>query len=559
MPLDFSGRNLRGQNFRGQDLSGANFSNADIRGANFTNASLRGANFTGARAGIQRRWLLILTITSWFLAGISAFSLGFAANLALYLFAPSIIQNITIIPGLSALAILVTFLFGVYRKGYGIALILAVIAIAVAGIVTSAFAGAVAASASYIIAGTLIFAIAGIVAITAAVAMTIAVSGKIAGFIAIFIIAILSTTTALSTVVAVAGGSGTFGIILVVVLTLVSCYRGWHTLADEKYAFIRAIAIGWAAIGGTSFRNADLTCADFTKATLKSSDFRNARLNSVNWRAAKKLDQARVGNSVLSNPAIRALLVTKNGYKQSYTGADLHGVNLQDAYLVEANLKRADLSGAVFQNANLSRSNLTEVLATGTVFTKAMLTGACIQSWNISHTTKLDDIDCQFVFLLENPNELGSCERRPSDPNTFFNHGEFTKLFEGALDTVDIIFRKGLDSKAFVEAFRTIKVESGVTELSIQNIEKREDGDVLLQFFVSREVDKSEITRQFLENYQLAIQDIEAKYITELQAKDREVEIYQKESKELREILKTIAGQSIVSIVIDSEQQDAEK
>jgi hypothetical protein len=55
---NFRRANLRGQSFNGQDLSGADFTEADIRGANFTNATLRGANFTGAKAGVQKRWLI---------------------------------------------------------------------------------------------------------------------------------------------------------------------------------------------------------------------------------------------------------------------------------------------------------------------------------------------------------------------------------------------------------------------------------------------------------------------------------------------------------------------
>jgi hypothetical protein len=72
MALDFSGQNLRGRNFKGQDLTGANFSYADIRGANFSNAILVNTNFRSTIAGLQKRWLFILVIISFFLAAISA-------------------------------------------------------------------------------------------------------------------------------------------------------------------------------------------------------------------------------------------------------------------------------------------------------------------------------------------------------------------------------------------------------------------------------------------------------------------------------------------------------
>ncbi len=54
-------------------------------------------------------------------------------------------------------------------------------------------------------------------------------------------------------------------------------------VSDEREAWLRTIAIAIAATGGTSFRYADLTDADFTSATLKSTDFRNANFNRTNY------------------------------------------------------------------------------------------------------------------------------------------------------------------------------------------------------------------------------------------------------------------------------------
>ncbi|MBE9216484.1 pentapeptide repeat-containing protein [Plectonema cf. radiosum LEGE 06105] len=70
-----------------------------------------------------------------------------------------------------------------------------------------------------------------------------------------------------------------------------SSYIGWRAIkGDKKHAIIRNYAVAFAAFGGTSFRNADLTDTNFTLANLKNSDFRNAILTRTCFRKVKKLD-----------------------------------------------------------------------------------------------------------------------------------------------------------------------------------------------------------------------------------------------------------------------------
>ena len=322
-------------------------------------------------------------------------------------------------------------------------------------------------------------------------------------------------------------------------------YIGWRAFAgEEKHAFIRTIAVDLAATGGTSFRQANLTDANFTQATLKSTDFRGAILTCTCWYETKKLDLARVGNSILAKAVVKDLLITGNGYKKSYSGANLQGANLAGANLNQANLKEADISQANFQKTNLEGANLTKTQAVGTDFTNAYLTGACLEAWNIDSTTKLEDVDSRFVYLLEYPYpKTDNRERRPSSGE--FAPGEFTKLFQEVLNTVDLIFRNGVDWRAFITAFKKVQVENEGTELGIQSIENKGDGVVVVKVRVPEDANKEKIHLGFTQNYELALNAIEAKYEVQLKGKDEQLTIYRQQNADMLSIIHKLAEKPI--------------
>ena len=65
---------------------------------------------------------------------------------------------------------------------------------------------------------------------------------------------------------------GLAGAISLVLLGL-SGFISWRVIAgDSKYRLIPELATTLSSLGGTSFRGANLTDADFTQATLKSTD-----------------------------------------------------------------------------------------------------------------------------------------------------------------------------------------------------------------------------------------------------------------------------------------------
>jgi uncharacterized protein YjbI with pentapeptide repeats len=235
---------------------------------------------------------------------------------------------------------------------------------------------------------------------------------------------------------------------------------------------------------------------------------------------------------------VRDLVVTHRGAKQSYIGCDIKGANLIGADLNDADLTEADISGANLQGAWLERANLTKTQALNTNFQEAHLTGACLEAWNIDSTTQLDGAICEYVYLLNNQQE-----RRPNSGE--FASGEFTKLFEEVLNTVDLIFRNGIDWKAFVLSFNAVQAKNEGADLSLQSIENKGDGVVVARLNVSQDADKEKIHSNFMQIYELKLKAVEETYKAKLNAKDEQIEIYRQQSSRMENIVTLLASKPI--------------
>ncbi|MEG4595188.1 pentapeptide repeat-containing protein [Microcoleus sp. F8_C2] len=599
MSKDFSHKNLRGRNFKGQDLTGANFSHADIRSADFTNAVLIGANFSHAKAGLQHLWVIVLLIISLILSVLSGLLSVLAGLLVALFFTPIVMKDYTTIPGWLIVIVLAAFFIVTIRKGLRAVVVLWAMTVPMTAVVAIALATIVPRDTAATITILTPIIVAGIVATAVAVAAIVATAGAVTELAAVLVAATLTTVgvvfaVATLTAVGVVAAAARVAAPVAAAVVVLGIYIAWRTLAgDEKYAFVRTISVICAATGGTSFRDADLTDADFTQATLKSTNFIGATLTRTNWFHAKKLDRARVGDSILANPAVQDLLINREGRNKSFIrmnlkgayleqadlrGADftdanlnqatlkkayldqvehqptklvranLRGADLIEANLSYANLKEADIVEATFQGANLEWTNLTLTQAIGTDFTNAQMTGACVEAWNIENSTKLDNVDCRFIYLLEQPREgTDDRERRPSSGE--FKPGEFTKLFEEVLNTIDLIFNKEIDWKVFVAAFKKVQVENEGTELAIQSIENKGDGVVVVRVSVPPDTNKEKIHSEFTQNYQLALKELE-KYKN----------FYEEERKkysDMHEIVKLLANHSHVTQVNSISMSDS--
>ncbi|MFL9449598.1 pentapeptide repeat-containing protein [Tolypothrix bouteillei VB521301_2] len=567
---DFHQQKLRGESFKGKNLSWANFSNADIRGANFSGATLIGADFRGAKAGLQGRTKVILVILLFLLSAVS----GFISTLTIFWIAWQLTyEKSRLFTSIAFfLIVLVVFLIANTSKGLlsaiGILPISVAVITPVAGVVmkagsghpTAAGAGAGMAAVAVVGAvfvamaatGTRVIATTRVAFVTVTIAMIGAAIATIAGRAA-------GTPDPLSPIASRELEKVEVGVIMAVfvaiALTLLSIYIAMSVLANnKKYAFVQGFATAFAAIGGTSFRNADLTEADFTRAELKSTNFQGANITRARWFKACELEWAKVDGTILSNSAVRKLLVSGKGNYESFEELNFQGANLAEAELVNANFTKAnlsyatlagatlintnltqsDLSHATFVKANLQSANLSKTLALGTVFCEAKLTAACIESWTIDDTTLLEEIFCDYVYLKENQKE-----RYPSSGK--FAPGDFEKLFQEVINTLDLIFHNGIHKEAFIYSWQKLYIEDEGIKLDIQGIERKGDNIVVVKVNVPPTADKNKIHAAFLQNYEMAIKTtIEAQYQALLDSKDEETARERRDKERLYKILDSI-------------------
>ena len=310
-------------------------------------------------------------------------------------------------------------------------------------------------------------------------------------------------------------------------------YLIWRSFrGDQRDHGIRRVAIAFASTKGTSFYEADLSEADFTQAILKNTDLRAKSITHTCWSFAKKLDLARLGNSILSQANVRELLVARYGYKKSYENANLCAANLAGVNLEQADLQFANLSEATLAHANLKDADFTGVEALGTDFTSAYLTGACLESWKIDHRTKLQNVDCQYIFLLENTNELKSdnesesLQRLPYDTEQVFQPGDLSKLYQQVIKSAEISFRKNflgkVTSDLLREVFQNLMQDNTIIALdSLEGVEKTEE-EVWEPLELPENIDKPEIKNQSLETHESLLDAAIEKPILEEKVENKE-------------------------------------
>ncbi|WP_414573118.1 pentapeptide repeat-containing protein [Nostoc sp. CCY 9925] len=312
-----------------------------------------------------------------------------------------------------------------------------------------------------------------------------------------------------------------------------------HIIPELSKADLSKINLNEADLSRVDLSEADLSKANLSRANLSGANLSKAVLIEVNLSRANLIginfSGANLSRADLSGANLsKAVLVDVDLTNANLSGTVLIETNLSRANLTKLNLNTAKLSRVNFSHANLSYSNLSElelnefdltsanlsranlkkIQALGTNFTTANLTGACIEDWHINSKTNLTNVICDYIYLRQ-----GQQERRPSNGN--FAPGEFTKLFQKSLETVDLIFRNGIDWDAFAYSFKKVEVENQDAQLDVQSIEKKGDGILLIRVAVAPDEDKAKIHSEFMQRYEFAAKALEAQYQARLDDKDK--------------------------------------
>ncbi|MBW4671090.1 MAG: pentapeptide repeat-containing protein [Cyanomargarita calcarea GSE-NOS-MK-12-04C] len=402
--------------------------------------------------------------------------------------------------------------------------------------------------------------------IIGAVFTVIALAGSLAGLVNMALTVAIARVMALPRVRIITASMALFGIVVGALLGVRSqvsayfisvivglaaitlgAYVGWQAISDnKKYSLIRSLAVGIVAYGGTKFRNADLTDADFTQATLKSVDFRNAILTRTCWFNAQNLEQARIDDTYLKDIKVRQLVTTKDGRDINFDYLNLRRLNLHNANLENASFVSTDLSLANLENANLSGAKLAQSQLYQANLNHAYLTGAYIQNWGISTDTQLEAIKCEYIYMrLPTKNDPDPC-RKPDNRNEIFKEGDFADFIAPIIKTLDLYQTQNIDPRQVASKFKTLDLfhyegidptaaAIAITQLAdnypeagleVVSLEGRGQEKIRLQAIVAGNANRSELYNEYFRTYSeiksLSYSDLQALLIG-IQEKDERI------------------------------------
>lgn len=293
-----------------------------------------------------------------------------------------------------------------------------------------------------------------------------------------------------------------------------------------------------ANLAGVDLWKANLVLADLTNADLSKARLRDANLIRANLSGAR-LQEVNLLGANLNDSQLR----DADFNRADLSLAHFQGANLAGASLVQANVIETDLRFANLSRSNLSGVTMFHTQALGTKFENVVFTGARIQDWNINSDTRFDGAVCEFVYLKVNQKE-----RRPRKGS--FKPGEFTALFQQAIDTVDLIFQDGIDWQAFFQSFQELRCQYASQDLAVQAIERKQSGAFVVRLEVSENVNRLSVEGDAKQFYENRLRALEVQYERQLRLQGQQqrdeiqrlIEAERREKATLMGVLTTMAN-----------------
>ncbi|MBN3941722.1 MAG: pentapeptide repeat-containing protein [Nostoc sp.] len=303
--------------------------------------------------------------------------------------------------------------------------------------------------------------------------------------------------------------------IALVILQFFQDNRGSQGQPDAILNLGKAIA----NLGGTSFRELDLSHLNFSEISLANIDLRAKKLYRTRFASTTDWDAATVDDSYLDlhQPKVQALL--KGEPKtQNFFRANLRGAYLQKAVLQYFDFTEAILDGVDLRGANLYYARFVRTLVTDVDFSLANLTGCCLKDWSFNRQTCFQGVICEYIYRDFEDGER--TQRYPVGRN--FLPGEFEAIVRKLETSYELVFEQEIDPISLSFVFEKFRLEDESLGLELQGLEQR--GDLWIVKVGHREgVSRQQVVERVNETYEDLRKLFETRYQLALEAKEGEI------------------------------------
>jgi hypothetical protein len=276
LTVDYSKKNLQNASFSNEKLVNTSFMGSDLRGADFSNSDLTGADLTRVKTGITQLVTIIIFLITLIISMASSYGAILAGDTIESMMASEDFKVKA--SGFASILIILGFIVYYYLKGGRVVfkhILFPFLTIAILVGIVAYYSGLGTGKGMFLLVGSLLLVVILVFIGTLARAM--------AGTLSYTIIFILVASTGSIFGAGIGGGISTSTL-------AISCvFISRRALSGAKgFETIRKIASFMTSKWGTSFRNANLSKADFRGAIIYNADFTDADLSFVNWGDAKK-------------------------------------------------------------------------------------------------------------------------------------------------------------------------------------------------------------------------------------------------------------------------------